>query len=71
MDSWPTSREVERIVPFAERAQKCIEELHAYRQALSLVLGAEATPMLRTMLTASSLLTEAKHRGVKGKDLGR
>lgn len=71
MDSWPTSREVEKVKPFAERAAKAAADLLVYRNAMTLTRGDGNTPMLRSMTTAAQLLDEAVTRGVKGKDLGR
>lgn len=62
-------REVERIVPFNDRATKCITELKAYREALMLFIGHDGKPMLQTMARAELLLLEAKTRGVKGKEV--
>jgi hypothetical protein len=75
MDSWPTSREVEKVKPFAERATACIEKLNGLKDAL-ILLGAAGSdgnwsrPML-TLQKAVDLLNEARTRGVKGKDLGK
>lgn len=68
MDSWPTSREVEKVKPFAERAQKCMEQLAAARVAVVAIDG--ETPIARLLLKAVDLLAEAKSRGVKGKEPG-
>ncbi len=75
MESWPRSREVEKIVPFAERAQTCIGRLHSIMDAfialdIAKPNGHWSEPMV-TLQKAADLLNEAKTRGVKGKDIGR
>jgi hypothetical protein len=75
MNTYSRTREVEVIVPFADRALTAIARLRALQEGLlSLDLagreGAWTTPML-TLQKAIDLLNEARHRGVKGKDLGR
>jgi hypothetical protein len=66
MDYYGREREVEKVKPFADRAQKCMEQLAAARLAVVAIDG--ETPIARLLLKAVDLLAEAKNRGVKGKD---
>lgn len=66
MDSWPQSREVEKVKPWDERAQKAMERLAAARIAIVTLHG--ETPLSLLLLKTVDLLAEAKARGVKGKD---
>lgn len=67
MNSWGTSREVEKVKPFADRAEKCCAELADYHVALAKIVGYDRG-IVHALATAEGLLTEAIRRGVKGKD---
>jgi hypothetical protein len=70
MDSWPTTREVEKVKPFAARAERCINELQQRREALVQLFGRQADDLHLSVWIkrACELLAEASRRGVKGKD---
>lgn len=66
MDSHNRAREVEKVKPFEERAQVCMEHLASARLAVVALDG--ETPLARLLLKAVDLLAEAKSRSdfVKG-----
>jgi hypothetical protein len=64
---WPRSREVEKVKPFAERAQKVITALEGVRGALR-TLGINMSEAGSVMIDAEQILREAIARGVKGKE---
>lgn len=75
MDSYNATREVERVVPFPERALSCIIKIRALQDGL-LALGLAGseghwTPPMLTLQRAIDLLNEARSRGLKRKDIGR
>lgn len=67
MDYYDRSREVEKVKPFAERAQRSIDELVGLRQAIAALQGPD-NPAGVIIAKAGRLLEEAMRRGVKGKD---
>lgn len=66
MDSWSRVRDVEKVKPFADRAEKLYVEIGVYRHALQTVHG--DTKLVHTLLSTQALLREAIDRGVKGED---
>lgn len=67
MDSWSTSREVEKVKPFADRALACVAKLRQQREAMQLVFGNHGW-LVATIGDAEAILNEAVARGVKGKE---
>jgi hypothetical protein len=70
MDSYAQHREVEKVKPFADRADRCISELQQRREALVQLFGRQADDLHLSVWIkrACELLAEAGRRGVKGKD---
>jgi hypothetical protein len=67
MDSYSMAREVEKVKPFAHRAEDCCSDLAKYQGAIGSLIG-HKHDVVRTLAKAEALLMEAVRRGVKGKD---
>ena len=68
MDSYPSKPEVEKAVPFDERARLCMVELQTYRMWWTHLFGPNQSHIKDTLDRAAALLNEARARGLKGQD---
>lgn len=67
MDSWPPSREVEKVKLFKHRVDACLVRAAAIERARETLNLPNEEPYA-TLHRAALLLAEAVTRGVKGKD---
>ena len=67
MDSYPRSREVEKVKTFEQRAIKASLELGYLRESVRRLSGHD-TDLEAALRRAKDLLEEAVRRGVKGKE---
>lgn len=67
MNSWGSSREVEKPMMFAERALKVALRLGVLQEAVATMFGGNHE-LVNRMRDARLLLEEAAARGVKGKE---